>query len=272
MEAGAQLGRWRGLRIVSVEELNFPLWRSVVELYSRDPLTHLYLLYDLTRELDRSRALFLVDGGVRGYMLAWRGQRTLGVHLWGEAGALIPLIPRRGDVIVQVHCPEHLDAVVEELEEWGEVKVRYYLDMVADERSFKPRGEELAVRLDPSNPHHLEQFLELKREAGVSEAGALYAIRAFRYYGVFEDGVLASVACAYLRLPEVWAIGDVYTREEYRGRGYAKAATSAITADALRAGAIALLHVAEDNAPALRVYRALGYREVRRKPWVFFKG
>ncbi|HDD33548.1 MAG TPA: GNAT family N-acetyltransferase, partial [Thermofilaceae archaeon] len=81
---------------------------------------------------------------------------------------------------------------------------------------------------------------------------------------------LVSIACAYLRLPEVWVVGDVYTHPAYRGRGYAKAATSAITSDAISAGAIAMLHVAEGNEPALRVYRALGYRVTGRKPWVFY--
>lgn len=72
-------------------------------------------------------------------------------------------------------------------------------------------------------------------------------------------------------MPEVLPIGNVYTHPDYRGRGYAKTVTSAITGDALLSGARALLHVAEDNEPAIRVYRTLGYRTISRKPWVFFK-
>ncbi len=50
--------------------------------------------------------------------------------------------------------------------------------------------------------------------------------------------------------------------------GYAKAVTSAVTRDAIFSGALAMLHVEEENEPAIRAYRRLGYRVVRRKPWI----
>ncbi|MCD6278253.1 MAG: hypothetical protein J7J11_01075 [Desulfurococcales archaeon] len=53
------------------------------------------------------------------------------------------------------------------------------------------------------------------------------------------------------------------------GEGTAKAVTSAITKDAVASGARALLHVREVNKPAIKVYEALGYKEISRKPWIF---
>jgi len=67
--------------------------------------------------------------------------------------------------------------------------------------------------------------------------GASELLVKHRYYGVFEAGELVSVACAYLRLPEVWIVGDVYTLPEHRNRGHAKAVTFAVTRDALASGA-----------------------------------
>jgi len=73
--------------------------------------------------------------------------------------------------------------------------------------------------------------------------------------------VLVSIACAYLKMPEVWLIGDEFTHPNHGGRGYAKTAVAS--------GAKALLHVREDNKPAIKVYEALGYKEISRKQWIF---
>ena len=69
---------------------------------------------------------------------------------------------------------------------------------------------------------------------------------------------------------ELWLIGDVFTHPNYRSRGYGKIATSAITKDAIVSGAKALLHVEEGNEPAIRVYKALGYRVIRKRPCIFY--
>ena len=250
-------------------ELDYGLYRSVARLYAMDPLTHAYLLYDLIYELERTDAWFEVRGGeVAGYVLVWRGPERAGVHVWGNLEDPARLVPS-SESIITVHSAGLLEPLLAALK--GSAKVEWYLDMVADERTFKPVGAERALKLDAHNDRHVEAFLELARARGLSltakEARELLAKR--RYYGVFEAGALVSVACAYLRLSEVWIVGDVYTLPEHRNRGHAKAVTSAVTRDALASGAHALLHVHEVNKPAIRVYTALGYRAVARKPWVF---
>ncbi|RLF22800.1 MAG: hypothetical protein DRN15_08125 [Thermoprotei archaeon] len=144
--------------------------------------------------------------------------------------------------------------------------------MVVDEEGFRPYSAGVAIRLDAENNHHVEEFLKLAKTAGwkIDEEVAKELLTKRRYYGLFEDERLVSIACAFFRMPEVWPVGNVYTHPDYRGRGYAKAVTSAITRDAVQSGAKALLHVAEDNIPAIRVYKALGYRTISRKPWIFF--
>ena len=251
-------------------ELDYALWRSVARLYAEDPLTHAYLLHDLVYELERTDAWFEVrGGGVAGYVLVWRGPERAGVHVWGELENPAELVPR-SESIIMVHSAGLLGPLLAAL--GGSARVEWYLDMAVDEGAFRPVGAERAVRLEARDSRHVEAFLELARARGLSltAEGARELLAKRRYYGVFEAGELVSVACAYLRLPEVWIVGDVYTLPERRGRGYAKAAASAVTRDALASGARALLHVRESNEPAIRVYTALGYRAVARKPWVFF--
>jgi predicted GNAT family acetyltransferase len=58
----------------------------------------------------------------------------------------------------------------------------------------------------------------------------------------------------------VAAVGSVYTRPDRRGRGYGRKASAAVAADLLRRGIRTIvLNVAMDNAPALAVYRRLGF-------------
>ena len=54
-------------------------------------------------------------------------------------------------------------------------------------------------------------------------------------------------------------VGNVMTHVDYRGRGYATAVTSAVTAELLTFCDQVVLNVRADNPPALAAYRRLGY-------------
>lgn len=241
---------------------------ELARVYERDSLAHVYLVYGVLYERATTRVYVERRGGeVVGYVLAWHGPRRVAVHVWGDAAGIPGRVGLRGlcsgGCVVQVHGEHLLDPVLGALEGvGGDVSVRWHLDMVADEDSFKPYRGVLTVKLDPRDPRHVEALAELKALQGVrlSRDEALRLARLMRYHGVFEGGRLASIAGTYVRTRDVWVVGDVYTRPECRGRGYAKAATSAVTMEAPSSGAVALLHVEEDNLPARRVYEALGYR------------
>jgi GNAT superfamily N-acetyltransferase len=83
-------------------------------------------------------------------------------------------------------------------------------------------------------------------------------------YGVWVDGALAATAGTHAYAPQygVAAIGNVFTRAEQRGHGYASAASSAVVADLLSRGCrLVALNVAEANAPARSIYTRLGFRD-----------
>jgi hypothetical protein len=56
-------------------------------------------------------------------------------------------------------------------------------------------------------------------------------------------------------------VGNVLTQADHRGRGLAKAVTSAVTAELLRYCDQVVLNVRADNPPAIAAYRRLGYEE-----------
>jgi predicted GNAT family acetyltransferase len=60
------------------------------------------------------------------------------------------------------------------------------------------------------------------------------------------------------------AVGNVLTHHDFRGRGYAKQTTSAVTQELLRTCDDVVLNVRSDNPPALGAYRAIGYTEHNR--------
>ena len=83
------------------------------------------------------------------------------------------------------------------------------------------------------------------------------------YYGLRVGGRLVSAAGTHAisRSARMAIVGNVLTVPTYQGRGYAKATTSAVTAELLRECDDLILNVRSDNPPALAAYRALGFRE-----------
>ena len=255
------------------------LWlcSEVSRLYQEDSFTHFYLLYDLLYESSNTELFYIrKHGKLTGYVLTWHNPRMTGVHVWGEFSEIIEKTDFkrncRGKCIIQVYNVDLLEEITGKLNALSmDNSVSWFLDMVVDEQTFKPYLKVRATRLDPSNPRDIEEFVKLKGIQGrdVSSEKAAQVIIKHRYYGIFMDNKLVSISGCYVRTRDVWGIGDVYTHPKYRGKGYAKAVTSAITSDALKSGAKAILHVKENNESAIKVYKSLGYKVLRKKPWIF---
>ena len=196
-----------------------------------------------------------------------RGLKIPSVHVFGkiDVDVLLNVIKSLGQKAL-VHIPEEHADMVKQFDVKYDV-VGWFLTMAVDADSFNPVNPGIASILCEAD---VDGYIELNRirNVEISRMDALKMIKKFRYYGVYADKLLVSIANAYLRLPEVWIVGDVYTHPEHRGKGYASAVTSRVTEDAIKAGARAMLHVDEGNEAAVRVYRKLGYKELARKLWL----
>lgn len=89
------------------------------------------------------------------------------------------------------------------------------------------------------------------------------------FFGVFHGDEIVAAAGTHLYAPAegAAAIGNVYTRRDCRGRGLGKMVACATLAE-LAALETVGLNVRVENAPAIRVYEALGFR----KHCEFFEG
>jgi ribosomal protein S18 acetylase RimI-like enzyme len=83
------------------------------------------------------------------------------------------------------------------------------------------------------------------------------------YFGIRVNGRLVAAAGTHVisRQARLAVVGNVLTHSEHRGRGYAQAVTSAVTAELLRYCDDVVLNVRSDNPPAIQAYTRLGFVE-----------
>lgn len=203
--------------------------------------------WGIALEADRPVAVAMEYRGISPQHLFVMGDRE------GVAGILRDVI--RTKVAYLATKPETAPALTE----------RYRVDpptdmvrMVVDRDTFRPVIGE-AVRLDVGDTKHLNRLYELGLTAWLPPE----AVAAGIYYGVRRGTRLIAAAGTHVisQTYGLAAVGNVYTNRDYRGKGFAKIVTSAVTAELLDMLPEVVLNVRADNPPALAAYRALGYRE-----------
>lgn len=133
--------------------------------------------------------------------------------------------------------------------------------MNVDRTTFRPYPATVE-RLLPVEVSELNRLYQLGFAAWLPAGAIAEGV----YYGIRSGGRLVAAAGTHVisREGRIGVVGNVMTHSEHRNRGYAKAVTSAVTADLLRVCDDVVLNVRSDNPPAIAAYRALGYAEHRR--------
>jgi RimJ/RimL family protein N-acetyltransferase len=90
---------------------------------------------------------------------------------------------------------------------------------------------------------HAKERIESGNLFVLESGGRLVFTGAFNFSGRFGSG-----------------LGGIYTEPSERGRGLASRAVADMCRMALATGPVATLHVAQDNAPAIRAYEKAGFR------------
>ena len=159
--------------------------------------------------------------------------------------------------IAYVACLPATQAAVERRYrlETGPQMVRMWIDTASFHEAFDPGVE----RLLATDAGELNRLYRL----GFGSWLPPQAIAEGVYYGIRVNGRLVAAAGTHVigRRARIAVVGNVLTQPEFRGRGYAQATTSAVTARLLEFCDHVVLNVRSDNPPALNAYRRLGYSE-----------
>ncbi len=131
------------------------------------------------------------------------------------------------------------------------------LRMTVTSDTFRP-AEAAAQRLATSDVSALNRLYSI--DGGPTAYRAEHLIDAV-YYGVYEGRQLISIAGTHVvsGAERIAVAGNVFTHPRHRGRGLAKATTSAVTQQLLEDCDLVALTVEEENEPAVAVYSGLGY-------------
>ncbi len=119
-------------------------------------------------------------------------------------------------------------------------------------------------------PNDAPQMLQLVAETQPGPFGTR-TVEMGRYLGVRDEGRLIAMTGERLRLPGFTEVSAVCVAPSHRGRGLARRLVLAIVDNIRAAGTEAILHVASDNAPAIALYRALGFTVRRHSEAVIFR-
>ncbi len=244
-------------RVLAVEAtVDRGLLRGFLE---RDRLYAAYAICDLDdREFSRTRWGVAKEAGEPiAVVLEYAGYAPQPVFVMGDNAGIAALLrdvirPRAAFVAA---LPAHLPALE------GLYTVEPNSPMVrmwVDRSSFRPYPADVR-RILPIEVGELNRLYQLGFTAWLPPSAVTDGV----YYGTWVAGRLVAAAGTHVisREARLGVVGNVLTQVDFRGRGYAKAVTAAVTADLLRSCDQVVLNVRSDNPPALAAYRRLGYRE-----------
>lgn len=267
------------MTVLSVKPLTDELIDAFDKDLRRDQLTNVFFILDLYDPQERERSEFYValrDDKIEGKLLVYQGLRIASVWIRGNEEAASRLlegveIPNRA----VFHVDRQLSKLMRrEVSITAEYPTEVLVLKSGEQRAFvKHDVEEL-------REEHAIDYLRLLREYQ-SSFGAIKEeeIQKFKrglersnVYGLFVDGSLVSttVLSRYPTLEDARWIGFTFTKQGYRGRGFATSLVSRAVSDAFqnpRVEHVGLI-VRSTNVPAKRVYGKVGFKKHRELAWL----
>ena len=229
------------------------------EFLERDRLFAAYALCDLDeREFARTRwGVALDHGRPVAVALEYTGMAPQPLFVMGDPAAVaailrdvirptIAYLAARRELLPEIERSYRMDS--------GPPMVRMWVDG----STFRPLTGTV-TRLNPADIGDLNRLYNLGLTAWLPADAIANGV----YYGVHAGGRLIAAAGTHVisRDERLAVVGNVMTHRDYRGRGYAKLTTGAVTQDLLRVCDQVVLNVRSDNPQAIAAYRALGYAE-----------
>ena len=252
-----------------VEKINEGNKQRFFECLKSDVIKHVFAFYDVQYDPQHTTTYVAFEKNrLMGYILIYTGADVPSVILESEEDAAETLIahaPQNGFIM---HATPNLLPIIKRNLSNAKDYTENWMLIRKPEASFY--NSKLVKRLLTEEDAVTLANLLLQRTDRPKRMMQRYIewVTKLPVYGVFKEGVLVSYAGSFIQLPQVWMIGGVYTDPNYRNKGYALLATSAVTEEALRQAEAAALFVRSDNYPAIRVYEKIGYRKIGEKLWI----
>lgn len=236
-----------------------PLLRDFLE---RDRLYSAYAICDLEdREFARTRwGVAFAGGEVVAIGMEYSGVTPQPLFVAGRTDGI--------DAVLRDVLRPRAAYVAARVESMPAVEAHYRVDpgpqmlrMWVDRTTFQPFPADVS-RLQPAESGELNRLYQLGFASWLPSSAVAEGV----YYGIRVEGRLIAAAGTHVVSPRarLGVVGNVLTHVDYRGRGYATAATSAVTAELLQTCDQVVLNVRADNPPALQAYRRLGFAELVR--------
>jgi RimJ/RimL family protein N-acetyltransferase len=225
----------------------------------RDRLFAAYAICDLEdREFPRTRwGVAIADDEPVAVGLEYAGLTPQPLFLLGShegIGAILREVLRPRAAYVAV-LPASLPAITPFYKvDGGPPMIRMWVDRAR----FQPYPSDVR-RLYPADIGDLNRLYQLGFASWLPSSSIADGV----YFGIHSGGKLVAAAGTHVvsRTARLAVVGNVLTHVDHRGRGYATAATGAVTAELLRTCDQVVLNVRSDNPPAIQAYRRLGYVE-----------
>ena len=214
-----------------------------------EPTLHPFTLWDLRKE--REETEFYVDwkNGIKGYMLIYRGASIPSVILHGSKESMRNLLQYFKEEKAIIHLPWDSRDI------WkGKDKIYKIYVMTAPPKFYFFDNEVEEVK-NAEILSHLFQNPE-------------YLVEKAKTYAIIKDGFAISSASALAYLPEVWVLGAVITKKEYRNMGLASKVIRHFMSVAYKNTKNVVLWVRNDNHIAIHLYEKYGFRVKREDTWI----
>lgn len=252
-----------------VEKIDEGNKQRFVECVKSDVIKHVFAFYDVQYDPEHTTTYAAFQKNrVIGYILTYTAADVPSVILESEEDAAETLIVHAPENHFIMHAtPNLLPVIKNNLSNAKDYTENWMLIRKPEAIFYNSR---LVKRLVTEEDAAMLARLLLQRTDRPKRMMKRYIewVAKLPIYGVFKKDVLVSYAGSFIQLPQVWMIGGVYTDPNYRNKGYALLATSAVTEEALRQAEAAALFVRSDNYPAIRVYEKIGYRKIGERLWI----
>ncbi len=215
----------------------------------KKPERHAFTLWDLRMERKTTDFYIHWENGIRGYMLIYYGATIPSVILYGEEKSIASLLNLMNLEKAIIHMPYEY------------------------RKLWRGRGDMYKILIMGREPERFEVSSEIVRIKEKEKLSLLfqdptYLIRKAKTWGIIREGYAVSAISALAYTPEVWVLGALITKKEYRRRGYAKKLVAYFLNEAYGKTKKVVLWVRSDNYAAIELYRKYGFKVIGEDVWI----